>query len=665
MYLGCDYYPEHWPEDRWEKDAQMMSKAGFNVVRMGEFSWAKLEPGEGKFDFNWLDKAIKILAKDKMKILLGTPTAAPPAWLVKKYPEVLRVNEKRIRSSFGGRREYCPNSEVYQHYTRRIVEEMARHYRRNENVIGWQIDNEFGGDRLGGLCFCENCLKGFRSWLRGRYNSLDKLNKEWGTSFWSQIYTSWDEIPLPYETETYHNPSLSLDYRRFVSDSYIRYQDLQVSILRDISPEKFITHNFMGLFNKIDYYKLAKPLDFVSWDNYPRFRQDPSPERMAFSHELMRSLKKKNFWVMEAQSGPTGGELIGSTPHPGEIRLWTYQAIAYGAEAVLYFRWRTCLFGQEEYWHGILDHSGLANRRYEEVSQVGKERARLDFLKNNSPIDAQIAIVYSYDLDWAFQIQPHSEGFNYQGHLLNFYRPLWRKGLRVDILNPGEELSKYKLVIVPNLLLTKGQTAEKLANYVKNGGYLILTFRSGVKNWNNVVMNQVLPAGLTELTGVEIEEYCSLPSDKGNEVKIVEPDISGKTYRCKVWCDVIRPKRARALGLYARDYYKGKPAVTISKYGKGHVLYVGTIMEDAFYQALLNWLLTKVGIKPLLELPEGVELVQRLEGKAKALFLLNHSQEERRIKLNREYTDLLSGKTYKEFIDLRAKEVACLGFESR
>jgi len=630
MYIGCDYYPEHWPEERWERDAQMMAEAGFNVVRMAEFAWAKLEPMEGEFNFDWLDKVIKILAENKIKVVLGTPTAAPPAWLARKYPDILRVNEKRIRSSFGGRRECCPNSEVYQMYTRRIVEQMARHYKKNENVIGWQIDNELGGDKLGGLCFCENCLKEFRSWLKERYITLNKLNKEWGTSFWSQTYSGWDQIPLPYETETYHNPSLVLDYRRFISDSYIKYQDLQVSILRDMSPEKFITHNFMGLFNRINYYKLAKPLNFVSWDNYPYFEKETPPERIAFTHELMRSLKKRNFWVMEEQSGAAGGEFIGSIPYPGEIRLWTYQAIAYGAEAVLYFRWRTCLFGQEQYWHGILDHSGLPNRRYEEVSRVGKELTKLDFLEKSRSIDAQIAILYSYDVDWAFQIQPHNEKFNYQEHLLKFYRPLWRMGLRVDILNPENDLLKYKLVIAPNLLLLKKEIIDKLSNYVERGGYLLVSFRSGVKNWNNTIIEKTPPAGLSELTGIEIEEYSSLLSDEENKVEIIEPEINGETYSCGVWYDIIRVKKAKVLGLYTRDYYKGKSAITINKYGKGYVLYLGTIMEDEFYQALLRWLLTKVKIRPLLKLPKGVELIQRPKEGEEALFLLNHNKKGKR-----------------------------------
>ena len=660
MHFGCDYYPEHWPEERWEKDAQMMREAGFNVVRMAEFAWSKMEPEEGKFDFSWLDRVIEILAKNKIKAVLGTPTAAPPAWLVKKHPEILRVDEKRIRSSFGGRREYCPNSRIYQDYSRRIVEEMARHYRENENVIGWQIDNEFGGDRLGGLCFCDSCLKEFRRWLKEKYHSLDRLNKEWGTCFWSQTYTSWDQIPLPYKTETYHNPSLLLDYRRFISESYIKYQNLQINILRSITPNKFITHNFMGLFNKIDYFKLAKPLDFVSWDNYPRLGREPSPYKVAFSHELTRSLKKKSFWVMEEQSGPAGGEFVSSTPHPGEIRLWTYQAIGYGAEGVLYFRWRTCLFGQEEYWHGILDHNGNVNRRYEEILKVGKELTKLDFLKKRAPVNAKVGILYSYDIDWAFQIQPHNQKLNYQEHLLKFYRPLWRKGLRVDILDMEENLSGYRLIIAPNLFLLKEETCKKLAKYVEGGGYLLLTFRSGVKNWNNVVTEKTLPGALSELAGIEVEEYSSLPSDEESKVEIVEEEIGNKTYSCSAWCDVIRPKKAKPFGLYVHGYFKGKPALTINRYNTGYVLYIGTIMEDKFYYDLLTWLLARTKISSSLEVPEEVELIRRPTEKGDVLFFLNHGEKEKRVKLNQEYKDLLSGKTYREFIDLKEKEVACL-----
>lgn len=660
MNFGCDYYPEHWPEERWKKDAQMMAKAGFNVVRLAEFAWSKLEPEEGQYDFSWLDRGIKILAENRIRVILGTPTAAPPAWLARKHPTIFRVDEKGVRSSFGGRREYCPNSSIYRDYSKKIVLELARYYQNNENVIGWQIDNEFGGDAARGLCYCESCLKEFRKWLKEKYGRVEQLNKEWGTIFWSQTYKDWEEIPLPWHTETYHNPSFCLDYQRFISDSYLGYQQLQLDILRKISPRWFITHNFMGLFNQINYYDLAKGLDFVSWDNYPCYTNEFTSEKIALAHDHMRSLKKKNFWVMEAQSGPTGGQLIGTTLPPDEIRLWTYQAIAHGAEGILYFRWRTSLFGQEEYWHGILGHDGLPNRRYEEISATGKELLKIGSFLGGSETDSQIAILYSYDIDWAFQIQPHNEEFNYQEHLLKFYQPLWKAGLAVDIVTPENDLSKYRLVIAPNLLLVNKEIIDNLIQYVEKGGWVLTTFRSGVKNWNNVILEETLPGKLSQLTGIKIKEYCSLPSDEGNKVKIIEEEMGKGIFNCGVWCDIIQVEKAKTIGLYTQDYYQGEPALTINKYGKGYVLYLGTLMDNQFYQTLIDWLLKKIKITSSLKLPSGVELSERSKEGKKILFLLNHNKEEKQVKIDKEYEDLLTKKTHKEFINLKGKGVSCL-----
>jgi len=650
MYFGCDYYPEHWPEERWEKDARMMKEARFNVVRMAEFAWAKLEPKEGQFDFNWLDKAIEILAQHNIKTVLGTPTATPPAWLATKHPVILRVNKWGIRTSFGGRRAYCPNSRIYRTYSEKIVSKMAEHYKDNENVIGWQIDNEFGGDREKGLCYCEQCAAQFRQWLKGKYETLDKLNQEWGTVFWSQTYTEWEQIPLPRGLETAHNPSLLLDYRRFISDSYISYQKLQIDILRRICPHKFITHNFMGLFNAIDYYKLAEPLDFVAWDNYPNLRftgENKSSVKVSLSHDVMRGLKEKNFWVMEEQSGPSGWQCVDSNPYPGEIRLWTYQAIAHGAEGILYFRWRTSRFGTEQFWHGILDQSGTPRKRYEEVKKTGQELKRLSDKLIGLEFPREVAMLTSYDEQWAFEIQPNNPKFNYQEHFASYYQLLNVWNVPVDVISIQGDFSKYKLLIAPALFLINNDLLDNLKEFVEKGGILIVTFRSGIKNWNNVVFDQPLPAKLNDLLGIEIVEYNSLSSMQKGKLELIYPEIKPLQGECDTWCDIIKCRGAEIVGRYMESYYKNEACITINRFGQGCAIYIGTNPSPEIKKCLLRWAIEKSGVKPSFQADsENIEVVLRRKEGKDYLFFLNHSEKSHQVKLDQSCVELLERREY-------------------
>ena len=650
MNFGCDYYPEHWPDERWKEDAQMMAEAGFNVVRMAEFAWAKLEPRKGQFDFKWLDKAIKILSKNKIKTVLGTPTATPPAWLATNHPDILRVNKEGIRTSFGGRRAYCPNSSTYRTYSKKIVSKMAEHYKDNDDVIGWQIDNEFGGDSGKGLCYCEECAKSFREWLKGKYQTLDKLNQEWGTVFWSQTYTEWGQIPLPRQLETAHNPSLLLDYRRFISDSYISYQKLQIDILRGISPHKFITHNFMGLFNAIDYYKLAEPLDFIAWDNYPSLRfggENKSPVKISLSHDVMRGLKEKNFWVMEEQSGPSGWQCVDSNPYPGEIRLWTYQAIAHGAEGILYFRWRTCRSGTEQFWHGILDQSGTSRKRYEEVKKTGQELKRLGDKLIGLEFPRKIAILTSYDEQWAFEIQPNNPKFNYQEHFASYYQLLNVWNVPVDVISIQGDLSKYRLLIAPALFLINNELVDNLKEFVKKGGILMVTFRSGIKNWNNILLDEPLPAKLNDLLGIEVVEYDSPSSMQKGELELVYPEIEPLEGRCDTWCDIIKCRGAEIIGRYMESYYKDEACITINQFGQGCAIYIGTNPSPEIKKCLLRWAIEKSRVKSSFQVDsEDIEVVLRRKEGKDYLFFLNHSEKSYQLKLDQSCVELLERREY-------------------
>jgi beta-galactosidase len=433
IYLGADYYPEHWPEERWVEDARLMAQAGFNVVRLAEFAWSMMEMREGDFRFDWLDRAIDVLSEHHIQVVLGTPTASPPPWLMYKGADLFLVQQNGVRQTYGLRREYCPNHPLYHQYSQKIVTEMASHFKNNPAVIGWQIDNEFG-DR----CFCDICREKFHEWLQQRYEMIDHLNHRWGTVFWSHIYTEWSQIPVPLATIRAHNPGLALDYYRFMSDSYCAYQREQIEIIRQICPDHFITHNLMGFgYDKLNYYAMTDDLDFVSWDNYRRMQWNMEakvdPVTAALSHDTMRGLKKKNYWVMEQQAGGGGWDSLAVTPKPGEMRLWTYQSIAHGADGILYFRWRTCRSGTEQYWQGLLEHHGIPGRRYHEVAQIGDELKKVGHRIAGSTVNPKIAIMQSYDTRFAFQIQPNHPSFSYERQILEIYRGFYEHHISVEI----------------------------------------------------------------------------------------------------------------------------------------------------------------------------------------------------------------------------------------
>ncbi len=661
FYFGADYYPEHWPESRWAEDARLMQEAGFNVARLAEFAWSRMEPSKGQFDFAWLDRAIALLADHGIKTVLGTPTASPPPWVM-AGPDFFIVNENGVRRTYGLRREYCPTYEPYRQHSVRITQVMADHYQANPHVIGWQIDNEFG-DR----CYCLVCQKAFQEWLERKYETLDNLNDQWGTVFWSHVYTDWCQIPTAAKTAFAYNPGLDLDYRRFMSDTYVAYQQRQIDVLRKTCPEQFITHNLMGFkYPNLDYFDLAKSLDFVSLDNYPRGFWDDRIEvdtpSTALAHDAMRSLKHKNHWVMEAQSGASGWDIVGMTPRPGEIRLWAYQGIAHGADGIVFFRWRTCRFGAEEYWHGILDHDGRPRRRYEEVKQMGQELRRIGDSIVNAEVRSEVAMLLSYDTRFAFQGQPNNLNFDYPAHFGAYYASLREKNIGVEIISPADDLTDYKLVIVPALYIVNEVLADKLRVYVEQGGTVIFTARSGVKDEANAVVNMPLPGLLAELCGIEVEEYDSLPTGVVNPLEFVHPKLSknGVSGAASIWCEVLTPQSAEVVATYTQAYYAGQPAITINKIGQGKAIYVGTMGDANLAKTVVGWAVTLAGVEPLLESPADVEVTARWQDGRQVLFVLNHAAKAQRVALDGNYLDIISGERQSGPVTVAGKDVLIL-----
>ncbi|HTS71559.1 MAG TPA: beta-galactosidase [Terriglobia bacterium] len=653
---GADYYPEAWDESQWEKDAVMMQEAGFNFVRMGEFAWAKMEPREGHYDFAWLDRALKVLNSHGVRAVLGTPTASPPAWLYAKYPDIAAMDEKGNRYRYGSRRNYCVHNPDFIAATRRIVTAMAEHYKDHPGVIGWQIDNEVGDPK----CFDPVSRAAFQAWCQRKYHTLDALNAAWGTVFWGHTYQTWQEIPLPWNTlyDT-ANPSLALDFERFQSDSTHAYVDIQASILRKLAPRQAITHNEMGMFPGVDYYDLNRSLDFVAWDNYPIFQKDYSQYAAAgLAHDLMRGSKdNQNFMIMEQEGGLGGWATFGGHQAPAALyRVWAYQSVAHGADGVCYFRWRTSRYGTEQYWQGILDQDSYRNSRYEAVAQAGKELGQLTSLLHGSKVVSPVAMLVSPDSRWAQQIQPGVPDFEYDRQLHDYYDAFRRTGISVDVAFPQSDLSAYRILVAPALFVTDQPLSDKLHKFVLDGGTLILTFRSGVKDEHNVVTDKTLPGPFADLAGVAIHEF---DPQLNEEQELL--GLGASNYPARTWCDILDPTTARVVATYGKSYYAGKAAVTENRAGKGWVFYVGTESKSPlFYDRMIAFAAAKGNVAVNERIPPGVEVEGRQKGGIRIVFVLNYTAEDKTVPLDQAYRNALTGKPESMDLKIPAYQVVVL-----
>ncbi len=628
MKFGICYYPEHWPESRWQLDAQMMREAGLEIVRLAEFAWAKMEPVEDTYEWAWLDRAIETLAAADLKIVLATPTATPPAWLTQAHPDILRVDASGRSRAHGTRRHYCPNSPTYRHYSRKIVAALIRQYGHDRRIIGWQIDNEFGGGKTA-RCYCDRCAAAFRAWLRRRYGSLDSLNEAWGTIFWSQTYGDWSQIQPPGDDIDRKNPSQVLDFYRFSSDSVVSYQQEQIDLLRQAAPGQFVTTNFMGLFRDLNQFDLAAPLDFATWDNYPTGnperwrpllyppysdtgRNDPiytydvgDPIVTGMAHALTRGLKNKPFWIMEQQCGHINWGSINPGVRPGTPRLWAWHALVEGADTIVYFRWRAARYAHEQYHSGLLSHDGEPDVGYTDQLAMQAERETMAHIAAE-PFTAQVALLFDFDDLWALQLQPHRADFDYLRHLYVYYHALQRLAIPVDLVSSRADLSPYRLVIAPTAHLVDEQLAAKLTEFAHPGGIVLFGVRSGFKTPSNLVTDQALPGLLRELVGATVKNWQSLPGDVGFEIDANIPDLQGPA---AYWLEALLPESAEAL---ARCTATGRAALTMNVVGEGRVFYLGWYPSEAQARALLTHVANQqAGIPRLADLPPGLIAGQR------------------------------------------------------
>ncbi len=636
MKLGVCYYPEHWPEERWPEDARLMRQAGLSLVRIADFAWVAMEPKEGEFSWDWLDRAIDVLAGEDLQVVLCTPTASPPPWLCRAYPDILPVDAQGRRRRFGSRRHYCPNNSTYHQHTQRIVTAIASRYGSHPAIAGWQVDNEFGCHDTA-RCYCEACATSFRKWLEAKYGTVDSLNDAWGTIFWSQTYGDWSEIDPPNLTVAEPNPSHMLDYYRFSSDSYLTYLQLQISILRSYTSDtQLVTTNFMSQYTDLDYYDLASPLDFVSVSSYPTGHAEsrssiylPSsvPPTMAFDvgdpymyslvYSLMRGFKFNHpFWIMEQQCGNVDWGEYNTGIRPGTVRLWTWHALASGAEAVLYFRWRAGLYAQEQLHSGLLHHDASPSVGYIDLETMKAERSLMSEI-SIEPHNAEIAFLIDYDSIWALRFQPHHRDFDYMRHLFVYYRALQRLGLPADVVSMDASLTSYKLVIVPTAFLATEQLASTLEEFTEAGGMVLLGVRSGFKTLNNRVIDTPLPGYFLELVGFTVRDWHSLPPGVSYDINSTIPGLVGPA---TVWAEALMPAISNSQtldpDLHIHAHFNSGPfssyaALVEHKVKAGRAFYLGWYPDENQAEAILAYLASQVGVNPLAELPEGLIAIER------------------------------------------------------
>ena len=597
-----------------------MRECGVNLVSLGIFSWSRIEPKAGTFDFDWLDRIMDLLHDGGIAVDLATATASPPPWLSHAHPEMLPVLADGVRLWHGARQHYCPSSPVYRDATRRLVTALAGRYAHHPALAMWHVGNEYACHVP--ACFCDVSAEAFRAWLRRRYETIEGLNRAWGTDFWSQRYSEWDEIVPPRRTPTWPNPSQQLDFMRFSSDELLDCYEIERAILVDKSPGVPITTNFMRFFKPLDYWKWAEHEDIVSDDVY----QDPlDPEagmRAAMAGDLMRSLGRGRPWIlMEQTTNRVNWRPVNAPKAPGEMRLWSYQAMARGADGVMFFQWRQSQAGAEKYHSAMVPHGPVeSSPTWHEVVRLGRELRNLDAICG-SRVPAEVAILHDWESWWALELPSKPSNRVLQVEQLEaFYRPFFEANVSVDFTRPADDLSSYRLVVAPSAYLISEAAAANLVAFVQAGGTLLMSFFSGIVDPSD----HLWPGGYAEpfsrMLGLRVVDFLPLGETQSARVRFSDGTETGG----EIWSELIEPSGAEVLATFSDPPLAGRPAVTRNSFGAGHAFYVATRPDPIAIARLARSAWTQAGVKPVIEAPPGVEAVRRTGPGGTLLFLLNH-----------------------------------------
>lgn len=642
ILYGGDYNPNQWSEEIWKEDMRIFEKASINSATINVFSWAQLQPAEEVYDFEQLDRIFEMLEKKNYGIVLGTSTASLPAWMVKRYPEVARTDFEGRQHKFGQRHNACPNSLVYQTFAANLVERLAQRYGNHPNLVCWHVNNEYGGE-----CYSNISEKAFRVWLRERYETIDQLNQAWNLSFWGHTIYDWDEIVLPnalgdaigYENTAF--AGLSIDYRRFNSDSLLNNFKMERDIILKYDRQTPITTNLMGTYKGLDYFKWAKEMDIVSWDNYPSY--DTPPSKIAMTHDLMRGLKNGDpFMLMEQTPSQQNWQPYNSLKKPGQMRAQSYQAIAHGSDTVQFFQLRQSIGGCEKFHGAVISHAGHEDTRvFREVAQLGEELAQLGTKLLGARSKNRVGIMFDWDNYWALEYTSGpNQDLRYVDQIHQYYEACYQQHISVDMISVDSELEAYDLVIAPVLYMMKEGLNERIESYVKQGGHFITTFMSGIVNESDNVYLGGYPGLLRNLLGIWVEEIDSLAPEQHNELSFTD----GTSANCQLLCDLIHLEGAESLAHYQSNFYAGMPAVTVHSFGKGQSWYVGTQLDRCGLNHLMQSIFGQLNIMPNCSEETNLEITKREKEGQCYTFILNMTNQAQ--KLPNEYKgkiDLLSG----------------------
>lgn len=614
---GGDYNPEQWLNrpDILEKDIEMLKEAGCNVVSLGIFSWSTLEPEEGFYQTKWLENIVNNLYENGIYTILATPTGARPKWMADKYPEVLRVDENRRRMLFGFRHNHCYTSPVYREKTAKINGLLSQRLGKHPGVILWHVSNEYGGE-----CHCPLCQKAFRNWLREKYGTIENLNDKWCTTFWSHTYQSFDQIESPSSIGETQLHALNLDWKRFVTHQTADFLHHEVQAIREGGSTLPTTANLMYYYDGLDYFRLAKEIDVVSWDTYPTWHKEAVMETAydnGMCHDLMRSLKNKPFFQMESCPGSTNWQGVSKLKKPGVLFSQSMQAIAHGGEGALYFQIRQSRGASEKFHGAVIDHYGGKDTRvFKEVAKTGQALAQISELAG-SRVVSKVAILFDWSSRWAMEDSqgPRNKGLHYMEVLRKVYRGFRKKGLNVDLIDMECNLSGYEILAIPMGYMFKEGFAEKVRAFVEKGGTLITTYWSGIADDTDRCYLGGTPYGLMDVLGIRSEEIDGLYDWEENQMVPVKDNELGlsKTYTCKYLCDLVKVQTARTLMTYGSDFYKGYPCLTVNEYGEGKAWYVACDGEKEFYEDFIGRALDDSHIAGAVkaEIPEGLEITTR------------------------------------------------------
>jgi beta-galactosidase len=658
---GGDWNPEQWDRAVWDEDVRLFKEAGIDLLTINIFSWTLLQPDEETYNFALLDEIIALLHVNGMKVCLGTGTAAHPAWMATKYPDILRVDFQGRKRKFGDRHNSCPSSPAYIRFAPKLAATLAERYKDHPAIALWHISNEFGG-----ACYCENCERRFREWLRQRYGTLEALNTAWNATFWNQLITDWNEIVVPNQLSVQWSDrgtvmqGLTLDHLRFNSENLLNAYCLEYDVIRAIIPEAIITTNMMGLYRQLDYREWAKRIDIIAWDSYPAI--DHTPAFTALAHDLMRGLKDgQPFLLMEQTPNQTNWKPHNALKRPGVMRLQSWQAVAHGADAVMFFQMRQSIGAGEKFHGAVIGHSGRSDTRvFGEVAALGAELQRVGAATVGSRIQSEVAIWFDWESWWASEnsLGP-SASLDYINEIAKYHAAFHDAHIMVDMVGFESDLSSYRVLIAPVLYLLQPGVAERITTFVQSGGTLVTGFLSGIANQSDLVFPGGPPGPLREMLGLWVEEIDALPPEEHNSIVMQHTlEALQGPYTCNLLFAIPRLEGAIVIATYGTDFYAGSPVLTRHQYGQGFAWFVASSPDASFLRDFTQHLSISLGIKPVLpNLPSEIEATRRSKDGHHYLFLLNHSNTEQLVQLEASIQDLLTTQTHTGSVTMPARGV--------